>query len=131
MKVAVFGNRDIEDEKLVLETFKYQLQLKILEMEDLPHVTLLHGGAAGPPKYIAQAYDGLFDIVVFKPWSMIWKHLHFSPLLFFYRNKQIVENADIVYIFTNNNPDSEVNRTRELCVRMGKEFYVINVEDLR
>lgn len=123
MKIAVFGNRTISDNVKVIQSF--DSVLKDLKPES---ITLLHGGAAGPATAIVEASKDhpIIDTVLFKPWNMVWSKMAFDPILFYMRNKQIVENADLVVIFSNGEKDSEVYRVQGLCERKGLK--VINVE---
>ena len=87
------------------------------------------GGAAGPAKIIADIAerDAGWTSVLFKPWTMIWSKLNFEPIYFYLRNKQIVENADVVLIITNGEKDSEVYRVVELCQRWEKDHIIYTV----
>ncbi len=130
LKVAVFGNRNITDEKVVTSKF---LEL-FKQYSYFPNVVYLHGGASGPQKIISDYLnldqncdDGSVEQVLFKPWHMVWSKLDFTPIFFYLRNKQIVENADKVIIFSNSEKDSEVYRVIDLCERWNKDFVVIEV----
>ncbi len=125
IKVAVFGNRNIDDEALV--------KAKLGEFINIANIfeplVILHGGAAGPAKIISEYADGSHDwcSVLFKPWTKVWAKIDFKPILFYLRNKQIVENADIVCVITNNERDSEVFRVINLCKRWKKDLYIMEV----
>jgi len=123
IKIAVFGNRSIVNREDVVYKF-----IDYLTSTDGP-VVLLHGGAEGPAKLITDWAEEVGNIssVLFKPWTMIWSKLDFEPIYFYLRNKQIVENADKVVVFTNGERDSEVYRVINLCERWDKDLTIIEV----
>ncbi len=121
-KIAIFGNRTIDDVDKVLNAFEEAVGLD-------NEICILHGGAIGPAKIIserAKVTDGLSE-VCFKPWTMIYQKIEFHPKFFYFRNKQVVENSDQVLIFSNGEEDSEVSRVLELCNRWGKDYQVIDL----
>lgn len=110
MKFAVFGNRSIKDFATIYEALD-----SVLTNETA--LTYLHGGADGPAKLVADfaKETGWIDVVIFKPWHMVWSKITFDRTLFFMRNKQIIDNADKIFIFTNGDKDSEVTRVKDYC----------------
>lgn len=121
-KIGVFGNRSITNEEAVLDAFENVVGTS-------EEICILHGGAAGPAKILserAKESEG-FSEICFKPWSMIYQKLEFHPKFFYFRNKQVVENADKVVIFSNGEKDSEVSRVIELCDRWEKDYTVVEI----
>ena len=125
IKIAIFGNRSITDKELIVSKFiDYTVNL-----DSENGIVVLHGGADGPPKFIVDAMHEMHGTtdVLFKPWTMVWSKLTFEPIYFYLRNKQIVENADKVVVFTNGERDSEVYRVINLCERWDKDLTIIEV----
>jgi hypothetical protein len=124
MKLAVFGNRDITDEDRIIALFAQNLHPE----EALSSIVYLHGGAAGPQRIILnylKQYPGAE--ILFQPWHVIWKRLRFTPAFFYLRNKQIIDNADRIMVFTNGGKDSEVDRVINYCKSVKKTPVVIEV----
>jgi hypothetical protein len=108
VKIAVFGDRDLE----ITVDFVITELKKIYRCTD---TVLLHGGAKGPQTVVKKIYeDSGLTTVCFKPWHMISNQIPFSSELFFYRNKQIVENADEVIVFVGEKDDAETARVIKL-----------------
>lgn len=116
--IGVFGNRDITDASLIRK--KFDEYMKNTSFEE---VLILHGGAAGPQEVLAEDYIS----ILFKPWHMIWSKIEFAPILFYMRNKQIVENSDEVIIFSNGEKDAEVYKVIDLCKRKRVKYTIIDV----
>ena len=114
MKVAIFGSRNLgnnEAVKAVWNRFRNQLP---------QHITLLHGGAKGPQNDIVEIEQDNpnTDIVLFKPWHMINSRLPFDRNLFFYRNKQIIDNSDMVVFVMH-----EDSKQNDAELRLAFEYY--------
>lgn len=126
IKIGVFGNRNITNKELVQSKFA-----EFMEDFELPldPILIIHGGAAGPANIMAEYADKdqEWSTVLFKPWTMVWSKLEFQPIFFYLRNKQIVENSEIVFIVTNGEKDSEVYRVIDLCKRWNKRYYIAEV----
>lgn len=131
MKVAIIGQRDVKKESVNLI---HKSVLSFIE-DTKDNLVFLTGGATGVQEIVMDLVGDTFDVVVFKPWTLISKKLFnnvmsdgkFDPTFFFYRNIQIVDNSDLILVFTDGTKDAEVNRTLELCERKGKEFRVIKI----
>lgn len=123
LKIGVFGNRNITDKEKVWDEY-----LKASPV-DMKNTIYLYGGASGPQQFILELINHYKEVstVLFKPWHMLWSKLEFNPIFFYLRNKQIVENADKIIIFTNGEKDSEVYRVIDLCERRNKDFVIIEV----
>ena len=59
--------------------------------------TILVGGSSSIA-HLSEQLDQyhILDVVVFKPWSHVDKGMEFSPRQFAMRNRQIVDNADVI-----------------------------------
>ncbi len=124
MKVAVFGNRKFTDADRVCGEF-WELVKDVVEP-----IVLLHGGADGPQKFVFERFMFEYEVVRFSPWHMVWNKIPFSPVLFFMRNKQILDNlggSDLAIIFDNGEYDTESTRVIEYCVEHGINHEVVNV----
>jgi hypothetical protein len=126
-KIGIFGNRDIKDEHKILHELADLLDSVGVTASD--HVLILHGGAQGVSSIVATLASEMtnWSSVIFKPWSMVWPDLKFSTMLFYLRNKQIVDNSDVVVIFTNGEHDSEVVRVKDLCTRWKKPHFIVHL----
>jgi hypothetical protein len=119
IKLAVFGNRKLTSDQAA--SISQSLQT-LVEVADF---VLLSGGADGVSRIAEAVFEGNnLPSVVFKPWNIIWNKLSFDPILFYLRNKQIIENADKVLIFDTGERDSEVHRVVALCERKEKDFRI-------
>jgi hypothetical protein len=125
MKLAVFGNRNINDKALINDT------LNAFTVEKGVHYSvLLHGGAEGPQKIAAELADEVdLPAVLFKPWHMVWSNIVFDRTLFFMRNKQIIDNADEIIIFSNGEKDSEVSRVKDYCDKHSRSYTLVEVNN--
>jgi hypothetical protein len=122
VKVAVFGNRKLSEEQA--STAATMLQ----EIFKDKAVVLLSGGADGVSRVAEAVCEGFsIPVVIFKPWNIIWNKLPFNPILFYLRNKQVVENADKILVVSTGEEDSEVHRVVELCERKEKDYKVISL----
>lgn len=122
-KIAVFGNRKLDENTIKELTFFLQSLV-----ETNKELVLLSGGADGVSRVAEAIFEGAqLPVVIFKPWNIIWNKLPFNPILFYLRNKQVIENSDKVLVFTTGEEDSEVHRVIELCERKEKDFKVISL----
>lgn len=125
MKLAVFGQRAIEDEAVIAKL----LELIELEGWDGDRLTYLHGGAKGPQKTILGLMEEYHDTVLFQPWSMVTSKLgKFRIDMFDWRNKQIINNADEVVIFDNGTPDREADYVLNYVRRYNISYHIIKMQ---
>lgn len=120
MKVAVIGNRDLTDS----EWINKQLSTHI----PLTNIVVLLGGAKGAQEYTKQwCESNHIDYIVIPPAHMIDKVLvkHFSPRMFFMRNKHIIEQADRVLFLRKDTEDGEVDRAMEYAVRVKSGLFQV------
>lgn len=113
MKIAIIGNRDLEDSKWV-----HELLNKNVPMDSS---AVLLGGAKGAQEHVKQwCESNHVDYIVIPPAHMIDKVLvkHFSPRMFFMRNKHIIDQADVVYFLRTDVEDGEVDRAMEYALRV-------------
>ena len=121
IKLAVFGNRELSEE----QTSTLSVFLQELAKDN---IVLLTGGADGVSRVAEAVFEGAgLPKIIFKPWNIVWNKLPFDPILFYLRNKQVVENADRVLIVSTGKDDSEVHRVIELCQRKEKDFKVVTL----
>ena len=116
MKVAVIGDRNINDEDWV----NYHLDMLGQSVEDV--LTIISGGSKGVDT-IAQvwAIQNDFDFILIKPYHMVDNKMDYSPRFFFTRNKQIIDNADYVLIL-GSPEESGVQHALRYCRRRDKNF---------
>lgn len=94
MRIAIVGSRGIDDKD-------YMGTIDHIIAPYLDHtgrsITILSGGAKGVDS-MAKEYAGLrgYDFIMFKPYHLLDNRVKFEPKYFFARNRQIVDNADLV-----------------------------------
>jgi len=97
LRIAIVGSRDIND----MGWFKDFVHYGVLEEIEGPNtyqaITIISGGARGVDtlaRDYAHAMDS--DFIMFKPYHLIDNKVPYEPKYFFVRNKQIVDNSDVV-----------------------------------
>lgn len=139
MKVAIFGslNISVDQENKVLKLLEEEFTALRNPSNDYGRAfSILSGGATGVQSVIPDFVHVFgYDLIVFKPWTQVSRKLEkqatssgkFDPIYFFFRNIQIVDNADIVLIFDTGDKCAEVDRVRELCERKNKTVKEFNI----
>lgn len=123
MKVAIIGNRTIEDRDFVLDSIG-----EVLASSSGSNIVYLTGGAAGPAKIIEDWCEEVrADCIVFRPWHMIDNKIPFETKLFYMRNKQVLHNADMAIIFSNGEKDSEVDKAVKYAEKIGVPVSLVKV----
>lgn len=93
MRIGISGSRSITDKDWV-----YDNLTKILAPIE-ENVTLLSGGAKGVDDLVAGfSKEEGYDHVLFKPYHLVDTKEPYRAKFFFARNKQIVDNSDLVII---------------------------------
>lgn len=96
MRLALFinGLERSQHDPLFIRLFDAHVAAK---KEGTP-LTILIGDA--PSDRVIQAYckENSIDVVVFKPFHVLDASVSFDPKFFFLRDRQIVENADLIYV---------------------------------
>jgi hypothetical protein len=130
MKVSVFGQRNVTDESVVKSTID-----SIIQNEgsiDAGYITFLWGGAKGVQEIVYYYLKDEYDFVIFKPWTKVSHELNniameggkFNTKYFYLRNKQIIQNSDLVVILDNGQREKEVDSVKELCSKLRKELLI-------
>lgn len=119
MKIAIIGNRDLTDHDWISDTLTKHI--KVTLNTSLLDIVVLLGGAKGV-QVATQKWctDNLIDYIVIPPAHMIDKALvrHFSPRMFFMRNKHIIDQADRVLFIKTDVDDGEVVRAMEYAEKV-------------
>ena len=125
MKIGVFGTRSISDDAAVIGSFVSTMrEMKI----DIKSSVFLVGGAQGPSTFIKEYVDSMNgDTVLFKPWHLVNQSMQFSTLLFYLRNKQIVDNSDMVLAFQGDVKDTEIDSALRYADKMGVAVVNVNI----
>lgn len=99
MKIGIIGSRNFTDESLIHSSLdKVVGRLE----ENATMLTFLGGGSKGAERIAAEYLTSPsmgFDYVLFKPYSFIDTKVPHDPKYFYFRNKQIVDNSDMVLVF--------------------------------
>ena len=100
MKVAITGSRTITDKDWVFA--QIDNVLADLSKKQKKPVTLLSGGALGVDTLVREYAESKdVDFVLFKPYHLVDNKVAFETKYFFSRNRQIVDNADVVVCLWN------------------------------
>ncbi len=65
------------------------------------------------------------DVVVFKPHHVLDSEAKFHPRLFFIRNRQLVQNADVVYLIADGELSSDLVAAKRHAEKLGTAAVVI------
>lgn len=122
MRVAIVGSRSIDDEQYVFDEISTILAQRTPPDEP---IVIISGGAKGVDS-IAKMYaeDNGYDFILFKPYHLIDNKADFQPRYFFSRNRQIVDNSDLVVCLW----DGESNGTEHViqyATRKGKALEIV------
>ena len=97
MRVSVFGPRKLTDEDTnTIQTFWKLFRSKYKD------IVYVHGGSKGAQQEILDLEIVEYfnkDIILFKPWNLLNNKLTYTVDMMFYRNKQILDNSDVVIVF--------------------------------
>ena len=96
MKLGVLASRSITDQETVDELIDYIVERYF---EDDISCVISGSGSSVEKKLIQQCKDSHIDHVLFEPYFVVDKKSKHNPAHFFARNKQIVDNSDVVVIF--------------------------------
>jgi hypothetical protein len=99
MKVGIIGSRGFDNEAKVQEHIDH---LVGRYFEDEARMVVFIGGGSRGAERIAQDHitNNLnMDYVLFKPYNFIDTKVPHDPKFFHFRNKQIVDNADLLVVF--------------------------------
>lgn len=127
MRVAVVGSRSIVDQDLI----NYHLDKLLIPCggENGDEVTIISGGAKGVDTLAREwARINNKDFVLFKPFHLIDTEVTYHPRYYFIRNKQIVDNCDMLIVFW----DGESNGTKDALKqarKQAKEIVLIKLDD--
>lgn len=97
MKLGVLASRSIEDVKNVIDCVNYVTE-KYFD-EDLSCV-LSGSGSKVEKAMIKECNEGFVDHVLFEPYFILNKAIKHDKTDFSVRNKQIVDNSDVLVVFT-------------------------------
>jgi uncharacterized phage-like protein YoqJ len=98
MKLGVLGARTIDDASTVK-----QVLFELIE-ERAGITTVLTSGAPGVDTSVRQwAEEVHLDLVVLEPHHKVNRKATFNPSYFFYRNKELVKNSDLLVVFDDGN----------------------------
>lgn len=96
MKLAILGSNTIEDKERVFKLIHDNLPI------DYENLTILGGGGKGIANIAKEfAKDANIDFVEFLTYNLLDNKSEFSSRYFFIRNRQVIDNADVVLIVWN------------------------------
>ena len=97
MKIGLIGSRKIMNDDII--RMSIQNVVRFLEADCIPLVFI--GGESKGCERIAKevVLDEGYDYIVFKPYNFVDHKAPHDPKYFFFRNKQIIDNSDVVLVF--------------------------------
>lgn len=120
MRIAISGSRNIVDKDWVYAQLDY-----ILSECKNKHVTIVSGGAKGVETLAKDwAKEKNLDFIEFKPYHLLDGKAKFEPKYFFVRNRQLVDNADVV-VALYSGVSSDTKAFMEYASRKGKQLVTI------
>lgn len=126
MRVAIFGSRKITDKDFV---FKELSKFLINRIDTSPFVTFISGGAEGVAS-ISKEYSKAnnIDHIMILPYHKVDNKVDFTPRFFFARTRQIIPNADVVFVI-DDGTDKDTTYAVEYAKIKEKELYIINYKE--
>lgn len=99
MKIGVIGSNSITDKKRVFDI----LESELFKKENIfDSITILGQGGKGVANFTKEfAKEFSLDFVEFLPYHLIDNRVDFSSKYFFIRNRQIIDNSDLVIAIWN------------------------------
>ena len=127
MRVAVVGSRSVLDQDLV----NYHLDKLLLPCggENGDEVIIVSGGAIGADTLGREwAKINNKDFILFKPYHLIDDQAAYHPRYFFIRNKQIIDNSDMVIVFWDGKSKGTTDAMKR-ARKASKELIVITLTE--
>lgn len=130
MKIAVTGSRSIKDTDTVFMHLDKLIDGLVKDGwlgADEP-VSIVSGGAKGVDT-LAKEYANIngYDFFLYKPYHLVDNRTEYDPKYFFARNKQIVDNADYVFIFWDGQSHGTAH-VMKLCDKTKKTYQLIRMD---
>ena len=126
IKVGIIGSLTESFDKMRL-TVEFKTLMTSLGVNN---AVLLHGGRdKGASAAVVEGMHGIFAAIPFPPASMLDDSITFNSYLFFVRNKQIINSADIVVFVTDpfREREAEVNPAMEYCNDINKKHHILTI----
>ena len=129
MRVGVVGNRKAQNTKSIVEGIAAVFDS--LEFEEGPKtkgITILTGGEGTGVSKAAELFGRIYmlDVIKVEPFFVLDKGTKYDPRHFFVRNRQLVDNCDIVIAF----PYQEDSGVRHLVAYANKKKVPCKVLEL-
>ena len=128
MRVAVVGSRSIVDQDLI----NYHLDQIFLPCggDHGEDIVIVSGGAKGVDTLAREwAKINNKDFILFKPYHLIDDSVEYHPRYFFVRNKQIIDNSDMVIVFWDGKSKGTIDAMKR-ARKQGKDITVIEIDPL-
>lgn len=131
MRVAVLGSRNIHDREFVFN--KLSSIYAGLQRKGHRQFTFLYGGDKGVSRLtsdwvnrsISQGLD--IEPIIFEPYHLLNRRSKFDSRNFYYRNLQMLNNADLVIIFWDNQ-SGETARAVDKTKEAGKPLVLVEYQ---
>lgn len=129
MRIGIIGSRGVTNDDVVrvaMQGIVGPLQ------DDCVPLTFLGGGSKGSERIAAEwASEEGYDYILFKPYNFVDTSADHDPKYFFYRNKQIVDNADAVVIFLEDHENGVKKTIDYIKNRTSKPYVVFDPNGIR
>jgi predicted Rossmann-fold nucleotide-binding protein len=123
MKLSVIGSNTIQDEEAVARI----LNKVIYHQNTIKVNVILGGGGKGLPMIVKNfCKKEKIDFVEFLPYFLLDNKVDFSNKYFFIRNKQLVDNADVI-LFLYNGDCKDVEYAIRYAQMKDKQITVIKL----
>ena len=126
MRVAIVGSRSI----VCQDTVNYHLDKLLLPCggENGDEVVIVSGGAKGVDTLAREwARINKKDFILFKPYHLIDTQVTYHPRYFFTRNKQIIDNSDVVIVLWDGKSSGTKDAMKQ-ARQQDKELRVITLD---
>ena len=128
MKVCVIGNVNLNGVSVDVIDITINELIQSLRADGHSNLVFMFGGAEGVSSIAEDVVKyNKYDTVVFKPWSIVDHKLKFHPSQFFFRNKQAIDNSDIVVFILTRGVDTETKRAMDYCVKHKLPYSIVEI----
>lgn len=123
MKIGIVGGRAFHDERLIQSAVNEVMS----PFEDNCDMVVFLGGASKGAERLAMDHivgDLQMDYVLFLPYNMVDTRTPHHPKYFYYRNKQIVDNSDVLIIFDDEEEGNLAKTIDYICNATHKDYHI-------
>lgn len=128
MRIAIVGSRSATNKEEVYTKIAAMFD-KLGYQKGVTNLTLISGGAKGVDTFVKEfADDFKLDFICFEPYFVVDKDSDYTPRHFFTRNRQIVNNSDVVIAMTKGQSNGTLH-TYNYAKKKGMPCFLIELEE--